>query len=204
MGSGASANSSEAQRLLSAFEEDSKKPLDASDLPEDVHSLKLEIIHLRSKIKQAIDANKSLGEGDEKKAQDELSLLLQSAMEVEKSVTPYLKDVVKECGGELVGLNHRFKTRDSLERKVKGDIEAKKRSLAREGKSDIKVDVTNIVKSIGDALRYTMLVPEDKYVEVVLSTRVKLEEMGNPGNKFKNFWEKGNNVVSCFVLFAII
>jgi hypothetical protein len=204
MGAGASANSSEAQRLLSAFEEESKKPLDASDLPEDVHSLKLEIIHLRSKIKQAIDANKSLSEGDEKKVQDELSLLLQSTMEVEKSVTPYLKDVVKECGGELVGLNHRFKTRDSLERKVKGDIEAKKRSLAREGKSDIKVDVAKIVKSIGDALRYTMLVPEDKYVEIVLSTRVKLEEMGNPGNKFKNFWEKGNNEVSCFVLFAII
>lgn len=192
MGAGASANSSEAQRLLSAFEQDAKKPANASDLPEDVEALKQEIVDLRSRIRQAIDTGKSLNEGDEKKLQDELSVLLHAAMEVEKTVTPYLQDVVKECGGELVGLNHRFKTRESLERKIKGDIEAKKRSLAREGKSDIKVDVANIVKSIGDALRYTMLVPEDKYVEVVLSTRTKLEEMGNPGNKFKNFWEKGD------------
>eukprot|EP01040_Poterioochromonas_malhamensis_P021422 gene21422-25840_t len=75
MGAGASANSSEAQRLLNAFDADSKKPVDASDLGDDVQALKHEVMELRAKIKQAIDTGKSFTEGDEKKLQEALTQL---------------------------------------------------------------------------------------------------------------------------------
>jgi hypothetical protein len=37
-----------------------------------------------------------------------------------------------------------------------------------------------------------MLIPEKEYCQVVLNTRKVLEEMGNVGKKFKNYWEKGD------------
>jgi hypothetical protein len=185
--------------IIPVFEVEAKKPHDASDVANNPDKTLQELIELRSKVRNALEKGKVLLEGDEKVIQEALSKLLHTAITVEKSVTPFLRSVAKECGGELVGLFHRFKTRESLERKVKGDIEAKKRSLAREGRGCANVNVLNMVNSIGDALRYTILIPDDKYSEVVLRTREKLDEMGNVKHKFKNFWDEGNAHIA-FVL----
>lgn len=193
MGAGASTHSMQGElvEMLPTFEEEALKPADASDLPNDPEVLRKAIIKLRSKVRAAVASGKAIVDGEEKILQDHLNQLLENAMIVETTITPFLQQVVAKCGGELVGLKHRFKTRESLERKIKGDVEAKKRSLARENRGSGEVDVVSIVKNIGDALRYTMLVPEEHYCRVVLETRKTLAEIGNPGSKFKNYWEKG-------------
>lgn len=198
MGGGASTHNHIAHKLMPPMEEEAQKPADASDLPDDAEILKKEVIALRGKLRHAVDHGRQhLDTENQKAMQEAVNGLMKNAVEVEKSITPFLKDVVKKCGGELTGLNHRFKTRDSLERKVMGDIEAMKRRNARsKSEASSLVDVVGVVNSMGDSLRYTMLVPASEYCAVVISTRKILEEMGNPGIKFKNYWEKGKLTLS--------
>lgn len=187
--------------IIPSFEVEAKKPHDCSDVANNHEQAIKELIELRSKIRHALDKGKVLLEDDEKVIQDGLTNLLNKAIEVEQAVTPFLQLVARECGGELVGLLHKFKTRDSLERKVKGDLEAKKRSLARDGHGNESINVLDMVNSIGDSLRYTMLIPDARYSQVVLSTREKLNNLGNVKHKFKNFWDEGKNVSNFLILY---
>ncbi len=192
MGGGASTNQSKVvEKYLPELEVETVKPADASDV-KDFEECKRELIDLRSKIRSMMYESKSFIKTEETLLRDSITELLQNAVEVEKSITPFLLSVAERCKGRLAGLNYRFKARDSLERKIRGDVECKKRSLSRGSATDVAIDIPSIVQSMGDALRYTMLIPDDEYCSTVINTRKVLEEMGNPAVKFKNYWEKGD------------
>jgi hypothetical protein len=192
MGGGISTNHNKVvEKYLPALEVETTKPLDASDV-KDFEECKKELIDLRAKIRSMMDESKSFVKNEETLLRDSITELLQNAVEVEKSITPFLVSVAEKCKGRLAGLNFRFKARESLERKIRGDIECKKRSLSRGSATEVAVDIPSIVHSMGDALRYTMLIPDEEYCATVLNTRKVLEEMGNPAVKFKNYWEKGD------------
>ena len=76
-----------------------------------------------------------------------------------------------------------------MERKIKSNI-ASKRSLHAKGKGP-PVDEVAVVNNIHDSLRYTMLIPYEKYSATVKSTREKLLNSGNTKMKFKNYWQPG-------------
>lgn len=109
--------------------------------------------------------------------------LIAQARHHEPSVTPLLLSLADEVGGEMVKLEHRFKTRESCERKIRA-------ALAE--------DPTATVESIEihDALRYTMRVddtPPGRHVEAIRRTLAALEEAGHSVAWLKNYWPPDDN-----------
>jgi hypothetical protein len=109
--------------------------------------------------------------------------LLDRAREIEPEVTATLIRLAGEAGGEMLGLEHRFKTLESSLRKL--------RLMLTEDPSLTAEEVT-----IQDALRYTMRVddePAGNYVRTVAGTLDALEAQGHAVLVVKNYWPDGDN-----------
>jgi hypothetical protein len=192
MGGGASSN---AYLVVSELNDDVKKPADASDIT-NFEECKKELIAIRAKVRKAMeikDAEKLFKDEGQEKLDGAIDNLIKSAHTVESIITTFLQGVASACGGTLEGLQYRFKDRTSLERKIKSNIEAKAR-LHSKGKGQPPDEIA-IVKAVHDALRYTMLVPESEYTNVVKETRKKLLETGHKKAKFKNYWGPGIYII---------
>ena len=192
MGSAVSVARKEISVGIKLLEDDASKPADASDVA-DFESCKLELIALREKVRNVLAAGKArlmtISDEDTELVSC-INELIMSAASVEKICTPILQNLAFGCGGELVGLQYKMKGKDSLERKIRAEIQYIQKKNARENKSSA-INVRDIVFSIGDSLRYTMLIPEESYCATVISAREKMSEAGNPGFKFKNYWAPG-------------
>ena len=100
--------------------------------------------------------------------------LLAEARKNEPLITKNLKSIASSNGAKLVGLKDKFKTEQSLTRKLSDSIETREPlSLERQA------------KKIDDALRYTMILLDDNYQKGYQSILSKLE-----GEEFKvvNIW----------------
>ena len=109
--------------------------------------------------------------------------LLERAREIEPEVTAMLVRIAGEAGGEMVGLEHRFKTLESSLRKM--------RLILTEDPALTPEEVT-----IQDALRYTMRVddePAGNYVRTVAGTLEALEARGHTVLVVKNYWPDSDN-----------
>jgi hypothetical protein len=104
--------------------------------------------------------------------------MLGAARGFEPAITDALSGVAKAAGGELVGLEHRLKTEESLSRKLKD--KAEKAGLSPD---QVRVD---------DALRYTMQVGEDEYTDSIRDAVKKLEDQGIELVELENNWDKGD------------
>ena len=107
---------------------------------------------------------------------------LACARAVEPSVTPLLADIADQNGGDLAGLEHRFKTRGSLERKIASAMNDQPGLRALE----VEID---------DALRYTVRVddtPPGHHVRVVREILAAFEGRGHRVVKVKNYWPGGD------------
>ena len=105
-----------------------------------------------------------------------------SAEELEPQVTPRLQELASQVKGQLVGLEHRFKSESSLARKIKLRMHEKSLPLA-----DVVID---------DALRYTIQVedtPSGHYGESVRDTLAALEKQGHEVVDVKNYWSRGDS-----------
>ncbi len=105
------------------------------------------------------------------------------AYAAEPDTTALVEELAKNAGGEVVGLEHRLKTRSSALGKYH-------RLIAKEpGK-----DPDEIV--LYDALRYTIVVPDeppghhDEHVRTMIR---RLEERGDRAVKVKNYWPRGDS-----------
>ena len=109
--------------------------------------------------------------------------LLERAHEIEPEVTATLIRIAGDAGGEMVGLEHRFKTLESSLRKM--------RAMLAEDPALTPEEVT-----IQDALRYTMRVddePAGNYVRTVAGTLDALEAQGHTVLVVKNYWPDDDN-----------
>mmetsp|Transcript_84960 Transcript_84960/g.263924 ORF Transcript_84960/g.263924 Transcript_84960/m.263924 type:complete len:459 (+) Transcript_84960:28-1404(+) len=122
-----------------------------------------------------------------------LESLMEAATKEEPAVTSLLKALEGEFGGELSGLDHKFKSQDSLFRKTRKTVDRKHVEALNQGKEDDNVDISGIVWATTDALRYTMLLPTGKYVAAVKAAISRFEEAGMTANELKNFWPGGDN-----------
>jgi hypothetical protein len=104
------------------------------------------------------------------------------AEEAEKSVTPAVRDVVEGLGGEMQGLEHRLKTRES----IAGKIERKQRAYPG-------MDSETAARKIKDALRYTAVVPAVNYTVGVQKTMSQMEAAGFTPYETKNYWAPGDD-----------
>jgi len=105
------------------------------------------------------------------------------ARAVEPAVTELLAEIVARRGGDLAGLEHRFKTRGSLERKIAG------RLAEDPGTTPDEVE-------IDDALRYTVRIDDDPVGHHVAVIREVLSAFGGRGHRVvlvKNYWPGGDS-----------
>ena len=89
--------------------------------------------------------------------------IYQTASAAERTATPDLEGAVKASGGELHGLKNRLKTEESLTRKLPAKAEKK------------GITVKEYAGKLGDALRYTAVLPESDYTGGVLRVKAALE-----------------------------
>jgi hypothetical protein len=105
--------------------------------------------------------------------------LLAEAAESEPQITADLKTIASEIFAEMVGLENRFKSLESLTRKI---IDMIKINLQA---------IEEIDEKINDALRYTLILSVEKYADSYHKTIETLWESGYfvPEKRIWNAWE---------------
>jgi hypothetical protein len=109
--------------------------------------------------------------------------LMAQAREAEPSVSAELEAVAESAPAELAGLEHKFKKRDSLIRKIRS-------YLAR----DPELTVGEV--RITDALRYTLLIEDDPrglHLRTVREVVDRFETDGHTVVEMKNYWPRGDD-----------
>lgn len=89
-----------------------------------------------------------------------------------------------------------------MTRKVMGDMSLRRNQLEnsfRPGQDQTvpKIDATSVVSDIGDALRYTMILPVEAYTASVEKCLEEVKTIGVSLVKCKNFWAKGDTYQVC-------
>jgi hypothetical protein len=104
------------------------------------------------------------------------------AQKIEPAITKIIKAKAEELGGELVGLENRLKSEESMARKIKNDAE-------KEG-----VSYEERAATITDAVRYTVIYDPDEFVEKAKATQAALEAEGwqQYDHKYRNYFKPGN------------
>ncbi len=105
--------------------------------------------------------------------------LLAEAEENEPRITAELQNVAQKVSAEMVGLENKFKTEDSLIRKLIDAVNGNFEKLPRKA------------QIINDVLRYTFVLPIDFYAERFHKTIERLTELGYqiPKNRIWNAWQ---------------
>jgi len=155
-------------------------------------ALKDEIIRLRTLIRKQV--NMVAGNDDTNAILDkEIETLLDKAAVVEAWLTPLLQSITsatEDC--ELTGLQFKFKSFHSLKRKIQSNLKMKTRLQSRNKDKGGGLDIAATVAAVSDSLRYTILIPVDKYTETISNLRQKLEETSFKCCDFKNYWSEGD------------
>jgi len=140
-------------------------------------------------------------DGNELESQRASRLLNQAASSIEPEVTAKVKELVEPFGGRCWGLGNRFKSRIGLLRKIYA-MEHKvlaasqqdgQQLSAKECASEVFRLHTAASPKAGDpvvvdALRYTVLLPQEGYTAAVETLRTQLHEAGYRDFDMKNFW----------------
>ena len=104
--------------------------------------------------------------------------LLAKAKESEPTITKDLKAAAESNNAQLVGLGNKFKSKDSLVRKLVDE------SIRR------NIPIEKIARRNNDTLRYTFLLDEEDYGKSFLNTLIELRKSGYdiPNKRIWNAW----------------
>lgn len=113
--------------------------------------------------------------------------VIASVTPIEKQVTPMLKGIAKDNRGELVGLENKLKTPESLQRKLADLVRTRVKGAS--DRQTLAEAFEQEAANTKDALRYTILVPPVAYA-VLADTKLKeaLEQMQATRIKASNAW----------------
>lgn len=95
----------------------------------------------------------------------------------EPRITQDVTDAVKKSGAKMYGLEHRLKTRESINRKIQTD--AKEKEI-----SDYKA-----AKDLKDAVRYTALAEDDTFTNAYRSIKNELQKKGYDEVRCRNYFD---------------
>lgn len=127
----------------------------------------------------------------EQSAQTQAIILIKQARRIEPKITGDLQSLAKQTGGEMVGLDYRFKSEESLTRKIADRTQEKVDKAIKNGKDVESVRSNSIAKETeknNDALRYTVTFSPDKYAEGYNKTVEALEKQGYEIKQSDNYW----------------
>lgn len=111
---------------------------------------------------------------------DELSTMLSDRRRIEPAYTKLLNDVAQQSGGEMLGLDFKFKGAEGIVGKV--DRKVKEKGLSPE----------DAIDTIGDSLRYTMALPPTQYMQGLNSAVKALTAQGAKFESLENNWQPGD------------
>lgn len=103
------------------------------------------------------------------------------ATKAEPRITSTLQGVADKVGGEMVGLDHRLKTSESLARKIKSKAAAR------------GIEPEEYAAQVSDASRYTMQLSAKTYVADIERTMKALKDAGMPVVELEQQWAKGTS-----------
>ncbi len=125
----------------------------------------------------------------EQLSQAEAIKLINQVKQSEPVITTDLQTIAKQTNGEMVGLEYRFKSKESLTRKINDSTARQTTILMRNGMSQKEAFSTAISKQtnkINDALRYTISFPTGKYRAGYEAT---LNSLQQKGYKIERIWD---------------
>ncbi|MGA4049337.1 XopAD/skwp family type III secretion system effector [Ralstonia nicotianae] len=100
------------------------------------------------------------------------------ARQMDRRITPMLRKVVQDAGAALAGERLRLKSEDSLIEKIR-QLVARKRMALRQ-----------VLPSINDALRYSVVLPPDRFAEGSRRIQAALDAQGHVRTKLTNHFTK--------------
>lgn len=106
-----------------------------------------------------------------------------NAVKKEPSITKDIVKLASDSGAKMYGLEHRLKTKDSIERKIKTDAVEK------------KIPIQESAKSLKDTVRYTVLSDDNNFVKSYNTVKNGLEKIGYKEIRCRNYFDeyrKGN------------
>lgn len=103
--------------------------------------------------------------------------LLSEAKKNEPFITKDIEIIKSLIGAKTVGLENKFKTKESLVRKL------------TDKSGSTKIPVQKIARRINDVLRYTYLLAEDEYADKLQTVQTVFEERDYIIRKIFNAWE---------------
>ncbi len=129
-----------------------------------------------------------------KKAVHYAHALLKHAEAHEPIITADLQKIAAEVSAEMVGLEYKFKTEESLTRKISDESAKSAKSLVDFGYSideAIEKSTKRRAERNNDALRYTFVFPLEKYVFGLRQTVEKLRQKSYevPKDRVWNAWK---------------
>jgi hypothetical protein len=125
-------------------------------------------------------------------AKREAGRLIREARVEEPAITRRLEEIAKQTDGKLVGLEHRFKSEESLARKLADRADDRTAGLINKGYSReeaLTLAVANQVNKVNDALRYTITFQTEHYIARYEATIDILKNQGYKIDKIWNAWE---------------
>jgi hypothetical protein len=118
--------------------------------------------------------------------------LVAQAAAAEPSVTPLLIETARELGGEMIKLEHRLKTRESTERKLRLQLA-----------EPLAPPLASIV--LDDLLRYTMRIedqPPGHYMQAIGLALERIEAAGHRVVRVKNYWPANDSYSGLHVVLS--
>ena len=104
--------------------------------------------------------------------------LYSDAEKKSKKITKDVENAAKRAGGEIHGLENQLKTVDSIERKLNKKVNEK------------GMDITGAANSIKDAVRYTIIAPTDKFVNMYYDFKADMANKGYSETSCDNYFDK--------------
>ena len=144
---------------------------------------------LKAKLNEKLNSNEQVK--TERLALQKANLTIRQAKINEPVITQNLQSVAKQTGGEMAGLDKRFKTEESLTRKFADRTQPYIRKAERQGRNIDEVRSNRLSElsiNNNDALRYTMTFSPENYVEGYQATVKSLEKQGYKLTQSDNYW----------------
>ena len=105
------------------------------------------------------------------------SKIFHEAKQRVQSIADNVIQSIHEAGGEAYGLEHKLKTQGSIQRKI--DTDSKEKGIS----------VSDAASSIKDAVRFTMISPDDRFVSNYNAFKKSMSEKGYTETTCKNYWQ---------------
>ena len=103
--------------------------------------------------------------------------LYSEAKEREPGITRDVSSAAKEAGSKLYGLEHKLKTKESIQRKIETDSEEK------------GISISDAAMGMKDLVRYSTLTPDDIFVDGYERFKSSMQNAGYEETRCRNYFE---------------